>query len=187
MRKMKIGIAALSILLLAAGSASAAINSSSHTFQLELTTGCSINTTGVVSNLGSYPLLSGPQDVNLGTVAVTCVAAVGYDWGVDGGTYYTGITRRMTNTTTAAKFSYELYAPAGGLLPIGDCGINSVDNSYVDTTCPGGQLSFYLGVPVFHPGGGTSETFSLSGIFNTQDVTDSGIYTDTVDFVVAWL
>jgi spore coat protein U-like protein len=163
------------------------MNSSSHTFQLELTDGCSINTTGVVGNIGSYPLLSGPQDVNLGTVAVTCVASVGYDWGIDGGTYYNALTRRMTNTTTAAKFSYELYAPAGGALTMGDCGLATVDASYGETTCPGGQPSFYGGLPEFHPGGGTSETFSLSGVFNTQNVTDSGIYMDTVNFVVAWM
>ncbi|MCI5120396.1 MAG: hypothetical protein D3908_04220 [Candidatus Electrothrix sp. AUS4] len=187
MQKIKIGIAAVSMILLAAGSASAAMNSSSHPFQLELTSGCSINTTGVVGNIGSYPLLSGPQNVSLGTVAVTCVASVNYDWGIDGGAYYNGITRRMNNTTTAAKFPYELYAPAGGTITMGDCGLASVDVSYGETTCSGGQASFYGGFSTVHPGGGISETYSLSGIFNTQAVTDSGIYMDTVDFVVAWL
>ncbi len=178
------GLMVTSAILLAAGSSVAAMNSSSHLFQVELSDGCTVDTTGLVSDVGTYQV--GTPDlinVSLGQIGITCVTAVTYDWGIDGGLYFAASGRNLVSPASPFSVAYNLRVAGGN---IGDSGLEVLEPGYLPTAPPMVSYAGIVGAAPLHPGGATTVPYNLEGDFYIGTATDPGIYTDTVSVTVVW-
>ncbi len=181
MKKIATGLAA-TIILLAAGSSLAGIDSTSHTFNLEILDGCGVDTTGLATDLGLFQL--GSPTVNqqsLGNVDITCIAPQTFDLGLDKGLNYNPaiLQKRHLSDGAGGSIRYALTKTDGNRF--GDVGLNAIDTGYTETILGWPSLG-----PTVHPGGGTTVSIGVNANIFIDDATSAGIYSDTINVVVVW-
>jgi len=134
---------------------------------------CTIDAMGVTFAFGTFPVGSADiTDMVAGSVAINCVAATAYTWGVDGGSNWDGASRNMSNVPDLIAYTVELTDGT----PVGDLGINAVDASYTDTT----TIAAQTGV-----GTGAIQSINLQADAAISTA-PGGYYIDMVTFTVAW-
>jgi spore coat protein U-like protein len=105
---------AFGLALLLSVTAHAGVGSGTFTAQTQVNTNCTISTSPIA--FGNYDPIGANQsaDMNsIGTITIACVKGTAPTIGLGLGTYPSGSTRQMQNTTSAGNFlSYELYQPS---------------------------------------------------------------------------
>ncbi len=117
-------------LLSASATVSAGTASTTITPNLTITSGCSVDTSGIHGDVGSHPYASSYPVVPIGTLSVLCTNGLGYAFGVGGGSHGDVTGPRMQGTANFEFLPYRvLYAGAA----IGDSGLTAVDSVYIET------------------------------------------------------
>jgi spore coat protein U-like protein len=167
-------VAALFVLALAYGGASAQAGTANAnlTVQITITASCTIN--AATLDFGSNPgtnLISANVDTST-TVSVTCTNAAPYSIGMDNGAHVTGSQRRMLNG--ASNFlNYNLYTDAARL--------NAWTTASSSTTCTTAN-SCALGT-----GNGSAQSVNIYGrVPIVATAPTAGAYTDTVVMTITY-
>jgi spore coat protein U-like protein len=175
--KMNMLKAAMAVALLAVGvNAHAGKASSPVTLGATLTAGCTVDTSGVSTGLGSYQVGGVPDSAGGGNIMVKCTNGTPYAIGIDAGANPTGEHRNMAFGLDLMK--YEIYL-SGNL--ISDTGLSTIDPSYAETTGV-----FVESAMMGLTGTGNFQPYGLLVAVYPATAGAPGVYSDTVNVVVAW-
>lgn len=165
------------ITVILADSGGTTIKTTTQPINLDLVAFCTLNSTGVSGQFGTYPMGSSASitNINLGSLAVTCPATIAYKIGIDKGLHLTGGIRQMA--LTGHLIPYTLKYGNGGA-EWGDLGLHDIDSSYTETFATANAVS--------GTGTGVAQSFAVYGDANIQNATAAGTYTDTLIVTLVW-
>jgi spore coat protein U-like protein len=171
-------------MVLAAGTALAGNTSGTADYQVTLVDGCTVDTSGMTTDFGSY-FLGDADLVNVlaGSVTITCANNQDYAWGIDKGLNAPGTN--WLRMQQGASTNYIRYRLTEGGSDLGDAGLGAED---FGTGTPTGHTDAWTGSFVYRSGvgNGSPQQYDLRADVNISEGGVAGTYTDTVLVTVYW-
>lgn len=163
-------------MVFAAGTALAGNTNGTADYQVTLVDGCTVDTTGMTTDFGSYFL--GDADLvaaSAGTVSISCANGLNYAWGIDKGINAPGGQFLQLHDGIGNYIEYRLFQ---GGTQLGDVGMNGIDATYSE------QYTTFTDRDAI--GTGAAQTYNLNANVDINPATVAGTYTDTVTVTVVW-
>ncbi|MCK5924526.1 MAG: spore coat protein U domain-containing protein [Methylococcales bacterium] len=151
-------------------------SASSKQIRLQLEAFCTLDTSQVSGEFGTYPIGSqNISNVNLGSIHVNCPNTTAYKIGINKGKHLNSGVRQMA--FDHHMIAYTIKQGNGGA-EWGDKGLQDLDPSYTET--------FSAANPLSQTGTGATQAFELYGDAIIETINTTGRYTDTLIVTLIW-